>query len=50
MKDIRPGRAGVRALLLGKDGDTRMTLELNTEKIAFMFLTHLHQPLQQRWL
>ena len=23
MKDIRPGRAGVRALLLGKDGDTR---------------------------
>ena len=23
MRDIRPGRAGVRALLLGKDGDTR---------------------------
>ena len=23
MKDIRPGRAGVRALLLGQDGDTR---------------------------
>ena len=23
MKDIKPGRAGVRALLLGKDGDTR---------------------------
>ena len=23
MEDIRPGRAGVRALLLGKDGDTR---------------------------
>ena len=23
MEDIEPGRAGVRALLLGKDGDTR---------------------------
>ena len=32
MKDIKPGRAGVRALLLGKMVIQEMTLELNTEK------------------
>ena len=45
MKDIKPGRAGVRALLLGKDGDTRDDFRIEYgEIIVFMFLTHHLQP------
>ena len=46
MRDIRPGRAGVRALLLGKDGDTRddFRIEYANNSIHAVSYTHLTLP------
>lgn len=38
MDDIRPGRAGVRALLLGKDGDTRDDFRIEYSKNSIHIL------------
>ena len=38
MEDIRPGRAGVRALLLGQDGDTRDDFRIEYSKNSIHIL------------
>ena len=42
MEDIRPGRAGVRALLLGQNGDTRDDFRIENNP-ALSFATQKHE-------
>ena len=50
MKDIKPGRAGVRALLLGKDGDTRDDFRIEYGKNSIHVLNAPSPAASAAWL